>query len=62
VAKLNAAVVAALADKNVQARFLELGQETPPPDRQTLAALRDHQTAEILKWWPIVKTANIKAE
>src|ERR1700710_1206716 len=55
VAKLNAAIVAALADKSVQARFLELGQETPPPDRQTPAALRDHQTTEILKWWPIVK-------
>ena len=62
VAKLNAAIVAALADKNVQARFLELGQETPPPDKQTPAALREHQTAEILKWWPIVKSANIRAE
>jgi tripartite-type tricarboxylate transporter receptor subunit TctC len=62
VAKLNAAIVAALADSGVQARFLELGQETPPPDKQTPAALRDHQTAEILKWWPIVKAANIKAE
>src|ERR1700704_422132 len=57
VAKLNAAITAALADKSVQARFLELGQETPPPDRQTPAALKEHQTAEILKWWPIVKAA-----
>jgi hypothetical protein len=46
----------------VQQRFLELGQETPPPDRQTPAALKGHQTAEIEKWWPIVKAANIKAE
>jgi Rad3-related DNA helicase len=61
-ARLNAAVVAALADPSVQQRFLELGQETPPPDRQTPSALKSHQTAEIEKWWPIVKAANIKAE
>jgi hypothetical protein len=41
---------------------LELGQETPPPERQTPMALKSHQTAEIEKWWPIVKAANIKAE
>jgi tripartite-type tricarboxylate transporter receptor subunit TctC len=62
IARLNAAVVAALADPSVQQRFLELGQETPPPDRQTPSALKSHQTAEIEKWWPIVKAANIKAE
>jgi tripartite-type tricarboxylate transporter receptor subunit TctC len=62
VARLNAAIVAALADKAVQQRFLELGQETPPPERQTPTALKSHQTAEIEKWWPIVKAANIKAE
>jgi len=62
VARLNGAIVAALADKSVQARFLELGQETPPPDKQTPAALKSHQTAEIEKWWPIVKAANIRAE
>jgi tripartite-type tricarboxylate transporter receptor subunit TctC len=62
VARLNAAVVTALADPSVQQRFLELGQETPPPDRQTPSALKSHQTAEIEKWWPIVKAANIKAE
>ena len=62
VAILNAAVRVALADPAVQRRFLELGQETPPPDKQTPAALKEHQTAEIAKWWPIVKAANIKAE
>jgi tripartite-type tricarboxylate transporter receptor subunit TctC len=62
IAILNAAVRVALADPAVQRRFLELGQETPPPDKQTAAALKEHQTAEIAKWWPIVKAANIKAE
>ena len=59
---LNAAVRVALADPAVQRRFLELGQEIPPPDKQTPAALKSHQTEEIAKWWPIVKAANIKAE
>jgi tripartite-type tricarboxylate transporter receptor subunit TctC len=62
IAKLSAAVVVALADPAVQQRFLELGQETPPPERQTPAALKSHQTEEIEKWWPIIKAANIKAE
>src|SRR6478672_1293667 len=62
IAKLNAAIFVALADKALQQRFLELGQETPPPARQTPAALKSHQTAEIGKWWPILKAANIKAE
>ena len=62
IAILNAALRVALADPAVQRRFLELGQETPPPDKQTAAALKEHQSAEIAKWWPIVKAANIKAE
>jgi tripartite-type tricarboxylate transporter receptor subunit TctC len=62
VSVLNAAVRVALADAVVQRRFLELGQETPPPERQTPAALKAHQSEEIAKWWPIVKAANIKAE
>ena len=62
ITKLNAAIVVALADPTVQKRFLELGQETPPLELQTPAALKAHQTAEIEKWWPIVKAAHIKAE
>jgi tripartite-type tricarboxylate transporter receptor subunit TctC len=62
IAKLNAAIMAALADPIVRQRFVELGQEIFPPERQTPAALRSHQAAEIEKWWPILKAANIKAE
>jgi tripartite-type tricarboxylate transporter receptor subunit TctC len=62
VAKLNAAIVAVLADAAVKRRFAELGQEIPPPDQQTPAALAAFQKAETAKWWPIVKAANIKPE
>jgi tripartite-type tricarboxylate transporter receptor subunit TctC len=61
-AKLNGAIVKALADPMLQQRFLELGQDIPPPERQSPAALRNHQEAEIAKWWPIVKAENIRAE
>ncbi len=61
-AKLNAAIVAVLADAAVKRRFAELGQEIPPPDQQTPAALAAFQKAETAKWWPIVKAANIKPE
>ena len=62
IATLNAAVVAALADPKLGQRFQELGQEIPPRDRQTPAALASHQAAEIAKWWPMVKAAGIRAE
>ena len=62
VTKLNAAIVTVLADPTVKQRFGELGQEIPPLDQQTPAALGAFQKAETEKWWPIVKAADIKAE
>ncbi|MGV7218998.1 tripartite tricarboxylate transporter substrate-binding protein [Bradyrhizobium sp. UFLA05-112] len=62
VQRLNAAIVAALADPTVRQRFAELGQEIPPREQQTPAALAAFQRAEIDKWWRIVKIADIKAE
>ena len=62
IAKLNAAVVTALANPVVRQRLFELGQEIFPRGRQTPDALADFQKAEIDKWWPVIKAANIKAE
>jgi tripartite-type tricarboxylate transporter receptor subunit TctC len=61
-AKLNSAVVDALANQGVRQALSELGQEIPLRDQQTPEALRAYQKAETEKWWPIIKTANIRAE
>ncbi len=62
IARLNGAVVKALADATVQKRFIEQGQEMPPRDQQTPEALYAYQKADIEKWWPIIKAAGIKAQ
>jgi tripartite-type tricarboxylate transporter receptor subunit TctC len=61
-AKLNAAVVEGLNDPAVRSRLADLGQEIPPREQQTPEALAAFHRAEIEKWWPIIKAANIKAE
>ena len=60
VSKVNAAVMVALADEAVRVRLANIGQDIFPKDQQTPAALRVFQGAEIAKWWPIVKAANLK--
>jgi tripartite-type tricarboxylate transporter receptor subunit TctC len=62
IARLNGAVRDALADAGVVKRLAELGQEIPPPEELTPAALAAYQKAEIEKWWPIVRAANIKPQ
>jgi tripartite-type tricarboxylate transporter receptor subunit TctC len=62
IAKLDAAVVEALADPAVRARLVDLGHEIFPREQQTPKALGTFHKAEIEKWWPIIKAANIKAE
>ena len=62
IAKLNAAIVEALADPGVRAKLGDLGQEIPPREQQTPEALRAHHKAEIEKWWPVVKQAGVKVD
>ncbi len=62
VAKLSVAAMDAIADPAVRTRLADLGVEIPPREQQTPEALAALQKAEIEKWWPIIKSANIKAE
>jgi tripartite-type tricarboxylate transporter receptor subunit TctC len=59
---LHAAIVETLADLSVRQRLTDLGQGLWPRDKQTPEALAAQQKAEVEKWWPIIKAANIRAE
>jgi len=62
IGKLNAAAVNAMTDPAVRQRIAAQGMEIPPSEQQTPEALGAFHKAEIEKWWPIIKAANIKAE
>ena len=62
VAKLNGAMVQALADPTVRKRFADLGLDVASREQQTPEGLAAFNKAEIEKWWPIIKAAGIKAE
>jgi tripartite-type tricarboxylate transporter receptor subunit TctC len=61
IATFNAAVVDALADPKVRQRLMvDLGQDIPERTEQTPQALAALHKAEIEKWWPVIRAANIK--
>jgi tripartite-type tricarboxylate transporter receptor subunit TctC len=62
VAKLNAAAVDALNDPAVRKKFEDLGLQMPGADQLTPEALGAWQKAEIAKWWPMIKAANVRLE
>jgi tripartite-type tricarboxylate transporter receptor subunit TctC len=62
VAKLNAAAVDALNDPAVRKQLENLGLQMPPTEKLSPEALGDWQKAEIAKWWPMIKAANVKVE
>jgi tripartite-type tricarboxylate transporter receptor subunit TctC len=62
VARLNNALVDCLADPSARSRLAGLGQQIFPLEQQRPEALRAHHRAEIEKWWPILKEANVKTE
>jgi len=62
VARLNGALVDALADVAVRQRLAQLGLEIVPREQQTPEALGAHHKAEIEKWWPLIKAAGIRID
>ena len=62
VAKLNAAAVAAMNDPAIRRKFEDLGLQMPAADKLAPQVLGDWQKAEIAKWWPMIKAANVKVE
>ena len=60
--KINSAMVQVLADPAVRTRFAELGLDVASREQQTPEGLAAFQTAEIEKWWPIIRAANVKPE
>lgn len=62
VARLDQAVQTALANPDVRNRIETLGQVIFPSAQQNPAALGAYNKAEIDKWWPVIKAAEIKTE
>jgi tripartite-type tricarboxylate transporter receptor subunit TctC len=62
IAKLNAAAVDALNDLGVRKQLENLGLQLPPTSQLAPEALGAWQKAEIAKWWPMIKAANVKVE
>jgi tripartite-type tricarboxylate transporter receptor subunit TctC len=62
VAKLNAAAVDALNDPAVRKQLENLGLQMPLGDQLSPEALGTWQKAEVAKWWPMIKAANVKVD
>jgi tripartite-type tricarboxylate transporter receptor subunit TctC len=62
ITKLNAATVTALAVPNVRKNLVAAGLNLYPRDEETPEALARLQKADIEKWWPVIKAADINLE
>ncbi|HKP24345.1 MAG TPA: tripartite tricarboxylate transporter substrate-binding protein [Dongiaceae bacterium] len=62
IAKLEAALKAALADPKVVQRFAELGTAPVPADQATPAALQQKVVSEIERWKPVIEKAGEYAD
>src|SRR5262249_6771436 len=62
IARINAAALGAMKDPATIKQLANLGLEVPPSDKLTPEALGAWQKAEIARWWPIIKAANVKVD
>jgi len=62
VAKLHAAVVAAMATPEVQTRLRQFGASLPPPEQRTPQYLQSLVEREIKTWGSAIKAAGITPE
>jgi tripartite-type tricarboxylate transporter receptor subunit TctC len=62
IAKLNGAMVAALSDPALRAKFANFGLDVASPEQQTPGGFAAFHKAEIEKWWPVIKAAGIRGE
>jgi tripartite-type tricarboxylate transporter receptor subunit TctC len=62
VTRLNHAAVEALNDPAVRKKFQDLGLEMPKQSQLSPEALGSWQKAEIAKWWPMIRAANVRIE
>lgn len=62
IAALNGAMRQVLADPTTKQKFAELGLDVAAAGQQTPEGLAAFQKAEIEKWWPIIRAANLKGE
>jgi tripartite-type tricarboxylate transporter receptor subunit TctC len=60
--RLNSAAMEALTDPTVRQRLQNIGMDIYPPSDQSPEWLGSRVKADIEKWWPIIKAANIKPE
>jgi tripartite-type tricarboxylate transporter receptor subunit TctC len=62
IAKINSAVVKAIADPATHKRLAGIGQEFFPANMGSPEALAKFQKEEIEKWQPVIKAAGISAQ
>jgi tripartite-type tricarboxylate transporter receptor subunit TctC len=62
IAKLNATMSQLLGSPPVKQRLQEFGIQIAPLDQQSPEELRAYQKAEMARWWPVIKAANLKGE
>ena len=62
IARINSVVIDTFSDLAVRQRLTDQGLEIPARELQTPEGFGAFHRAEIERWWPIIKAANIKPD